>query len=81
MQLQLVNRFKSFNDLIKTFSEAVKLAATYAEHIGDKFAEQLLSLMSYLKTKLIRTEADLFNIEISALSRNFQKIYTALILL
>lgn len=99
---QLVNRFKSLSDVIKTFrvlqpkeltkltdqelyTEAVKLADTYAEDISDKFPEQLLSLRSCLKTQIeklnsVKQLADLLIIENVALSTSFQEVCTALIL-
>lgn len=67
------------------YREAVKLADTYAEDIGEKFPEQLLSLRSCLKNQIeelssVKQLADLLIIENAALSTSFQEVCTALIL-
>lgn len=67
------------------YKEAVKLADTYAEDIGDRFPEQLISLRSCLKKRIeklssVKLLADLLIAENAALSTSFQEVCTALIL-
>ncbi|CAH0556719.1 unnamed protein product [Brassicogethes aeneus] len=67
------------------FKEAVKLEDTYAEDIGDRFPEQLISLRSCLKKRIeklssVKQLADLLIVENAALSTSFQEVCTAVIL-